>query len=1134
MIFSHHPHLTGAELVQQMSTRLTQTRAFAPERAERQRFNVNHKLHRVTRVDASANDARGDVITINFTLRAKLSYGDSLLVVGDHASLGAWSPDNAVALTWNDDDVWRGAVTVDAATQSVAFKCATRRASGGVEWEGGDNRVIEIERVGAFEVKGAFGNGAFEVTSANGTSVEAEVRAVDGDVDGAEAAATGTWMEANARDKWVGGNLRMMTANEHSDERPSKMQWDVSGLEETGAARAIVFADENGGSWFEKLAAVANQIGIGREITREKLAVCATYLRWISTGTILCVESGGHRRPNGPAMVGRGIFISLEQIQGAMYRHGTNLGEVERAVMRHIHPWLPSFDAEFTSSVPLTRIRDIAHRNDIPDELKKTIKHTIQNKLHRNAGPEDLITTEVVLERITARDGEYSKDFVREFKEFHRELKRFFNASNVFERLEQLKGTLDADTEALIDDLGAAQRRLHESTEGGWFGEEGDALRRALEVTTTLRTFFCAGLSTGLRNDAPDESVRQRQVWRQAELAMEEYAFVLLSRCNNLMEEQSALGVEGENAWRLAANVSAFALKHISLSGWKSLEAGILARELVAWCDSHASGDKDSAIRLKASLQRAKRLIDSHTHAIMSGFGDSPTQLASAFGFDAHIGATFVESIVRAGVPFQLSRTIEMLSEGVERDIDGDGFDPIVLGSARGRLVLLNRLNPESVQACGEADIIAFVDEIDGDEEISSAGKNVKGVILSRELAHLSHLAIRARQEGIPLVSALSVEARTKVGDREGNDTIIRVDALRTELRDFDRTRDSHETGEDLSHAAVSPTVCEMVDHIKWLPLQEASTSNAGAKATMCSRLTKISSETGTFKAPSGFVLPFGSMEASMRDSSRFDELLTTLESSKTPSEIDDACLMMQTFIAANIPDEDVVEEACATLDQNARLVVRSSANVEDLSGMSAAGLYESVIGIDANDVKGVRLAIAEVWASLYSRRAVLARRAAGVPQSEARMAVLVQELSPNAVSFVLHTQSPIRGAKSVQAELCVGLGDTLASGVDGTPWRFEIDRSTGAVDVLAYANHSTSMRCRYGAPTHGKVTNEAVDYSRQELSTSEEARTRLAASLLSIATELELDLGCAQDVEGGVCGDDIVIVQTRPQPITR
>ena len=39
---------------------------------------------------------------------------------------------------------------------------------------------------------------------------------------------------------------------------------------------------------------------------------------------------------------------------------------------------LPSFNAEFTASTPLTRIRDIAHRSDIPHELKQEIKHTIQ------------------------------------------------------------------------------------------------------------------------------------------------------------------------------------------------------------------------------------------------------------------------------------------------------------------------------------------------------------------------------------------------------------------------------------------------------------------------------------------------------------------------------------------------------------------------------------------------------------------------------------------------------------------------------------------------------------------------------------------------------------------------------------
>ena len=38
--------------------------------------------------------------------------------------------------------------------------------------------------------------------------------------------------------------------------------------------------------------------------------------------------------------------------------------------MRKLHPRLPAFSAEFTASVPLTRIRDIAHRNDIPQALK--------------------------------------------------------------------------------------------------------------------------------------------------------------------------------------------------------------------------------------------------------------------------------------------------------------------------------------------------------------------------------------------------------------------------------------------------------------------------------------------------------------------------------------------------------------------------------------------------------------------------------------------------------------------------------------------------------------------------------------------------------------------------------------------
>lgn len=60
--------------------------------------------------------------------------------------------------------------------------------------------------------------------------------------------------------------------------------------------------------------------------------------------------------------------------------------------------------------------------------FQQEIKHTIQNKLHRNAGPEDLVATEAMLARITKNPGDYSEAFVEQFKIFHSELKDFFNA----------------------------------------------------------------------------------------------------------------------------------------------------------------------------------------------------------------------------------------------------------------------------------------------------------------------------------------------------------------------------------------------------------------------------------------------------------------------------------------------------------------------------------------------------------------------------------------------------------------------------------------------------------------------------------------------------------------------------------
>jgi phosphoglucan, water dikinase len=149
------------------------------------------------------------------------------------------------------------------------------------------------------------------------------------------------------------------------------------------------------------------------------------------------------------------------------------------------------------------------------------------------------------------------------------------------------------------------------------------------------------------------------------------------------------------------------------------------------------------------------------------------------------------------------------------------------------------------------------------------------------------------------------------------------------------------------------------------------------------------------------------------------------------------------------------IESLKNIFNPNPRLIVRSSANV-DLAGMSAAGLYESIPNVSLCDSSAFGDAVGQVWASLYTRRAILSRRAAGVPQKDAKMAILVQEMLQPDLSFVLHTISPADDdPKLVEAEVAPGLGETLASGTRGTPSRLSCDKFDGRVTTLTFANFS-------------------------------------------------------------------------------
>jgi len=914
----------------------------------------------------------------------------------------------------------------------------------------------------------------------------------------------------------------------------------------------------------------------------DDLACSAVYLQWVSTGVVPCVEGGGHQRPNKASAVGRGIFIGMERALGDTYG-SPGVAELPRLAVRAILPWLPSFAGAVTQSVPLTRIRDIAHRNDIPSDLKQEIKHTIQNKLHRNAGPEDLVATEAMLQRITAVPGQYNAAFVAEFKVFHAELKDFFNARTAFERLHDLQSGLDDAGKVAVAQLVAAKQAMDEGTSqqglAEWLKRHGKELNvtagertrelqlATLHAATGVRALLVSLLSSGLRNDAPDSALVARQAVRTAELALEEYAFVLASNVCSSLEADAADG--RTTNWSPPLMACILLLRHLGLSGFRpseciAAEAGVAtAREdphLLtgsARTKDNPAAMKEAVLAARAAVQRTQRLAEAHSQALMGCFAERAVTLGRGLGVSDAQARIHGEASVRAAVSFPLSNLAGWLLRATDRTLGGDGTETLVSGDITALLVALPRLTPDAIAACMRSTnaqpgsrLVVLLDAADGEEDVSALGADIGGVILKQQLPHLSHLAVRARQQHTVLVTC-APDANLAKAAKASAGKLVRLHA-RPEggatLHDAVAGEDakggaSPKTTAKRSSGKASAAPVTRVNTCTLVPLAEAQPNACGAKAATCGALLRLaqrisaSSPAAAFTAPDGCVLPFGCMEAALRDGGvwgRYTQLCSQLDSAaadgKASSSLETICESLRILLSAARPPAQVLDKVQHRFPRGTRLCVRSSANVEDLEGMSGAGLYSSLAGVPAGDTTAVGAAIAGVWASLHTSRAVRARAAAGVRQADAAMAVLLQEQAPSQFAFVLHTRSTAGHPDAVLAELCVGHGETLASGARGSGWRLEAAPS-GAVATLSFANFSSALQPqRDGAPGMAEVP---VDYSRQPLTRDSQARLQLGARLGAVGRALQTELGgVPQDVEGAIVGDTVVVVQSRPQPL--
>ena len=260
---------------------------------------------------------------------------------------------------------------------------------------------------------------------------------------------------------------------------------------------------------------------------------------------------------------------------------------------------------------------------------------------------------------------------------------------------------------------------------------------------------------------------------------------------------------------------------------------------------------------------------------------------------------------------------------------------------------------------------------------------------------------------------------------------------------------------------------------------------------------------------------------------------LAAAESSWTDNDDTDlkqaSQLCRQRLLAATLPNEIELSlngaySALAGTEEDPEMpvAVRSSASGEDSKEASFAGQYESFLNIQGP--KPLVNAVRQVWASLFSERAMRYRRRSRIPFGETPMAVIVMSMVPAHCAGVAFSADPVTGKQDrIIIEGCWGYGEAVVQGVT-VPDRITVDKEDQR--ILDYTLGS-------------KQVHSAIDPSAgivREIETNSKLQTKpclTSTEVIQIATEvsrLERQIGTPVDTEWVLTNTgELFFVQLRP-----
>ena len=260
---------------------------------------------------------------------------------------------------------------------------------------------------------------------------------------------------------------------------------------------------------------------------------------------------------------------------------------------------------------------------------------------------------------------------------------------------------------------------------------------------------------------------------------------------------------------------------------------------------------------------------------------------------------------------------------------------------------------------------------------------------------------------------------------------------------------------------------------------------------------------------------------------------LAAAESSWTDNDDTDlkqaSQLCRQRLLAATLPNEIELSlngaySALAGTEEDPEMpvAVRSSASGEDSKEASFAGQYESFLNIQGP--KPLANAVRQVWASLFSERAMRYRRRSRIPFGETPMAVIVMSMVPAHCAGVAFSADPVTGKQDrIIIEGCWGYGEAVVQGVT-VPDRITVDKEDQR--ILDYTLGSKQVHSAIN-PSGGAV---------REIETNSKLQTKpclTSTEVIQIATEvsrLERQIGTHVDTEWVLTNTgELFFVQLRP-----